>query len=107
MKRLAALLVAAVLAVTGLTYAPNPPAAEADYVSPTTSKAICQIGRWAYLGDSWELMFSRTIHFGTAHVTQCWYGSVFNPAQTCLQYVWGPGVANPYWDRYPAPCWAL
>lgn len=90
MKRLLAVLVAAA-ALTVVT----PSSAEAHTISSGTTAAICSyirppVGGWAIVG-------ARSFHYGTAHVTQCWYRS--GSLTRCKQYTWN--VPSPVATDYP------
>lgn len=105
-------LVALVL-VAGLTLGLTPaagaaPDTVAHPVSSSTTSAICQYLRPA----GYQLGAWRTIHYGTAHVTQCMNYQVLangNWRIACGQYVWN--VPSPYFDWYAASqpdnpwCW--
>jgi hypothetical protein len=86
----------------------------ADTVSYSTILAQCRWGQAAFGLQSYYAHI-RMIHYGTAHVTQCWYHNTqyisVGMYSYCYQYVWGPGVANPRWELYKAgfyptvKCW--
>jgi hypothetical protein len=106
MKRLLVALALTVALLLGSTTTTEP--AAADYVASRTTYEICVWGGAIYHGSHWPVYAWRTLHYGTAHVTQCWYKYKWDTRyNACLQYVWGPGVAKPYWDSYGSggACW--
>jgi hypothetical protein len=102
MKRLlTTLTLAGSLAVGGFVGSPTP--ADAHTVPGSTTYAICDLGRDAF-APAYALSNWRTIHYGSAHVTQCevnYAGVVWR----CFQHVWYVGW-DEYDPAYPAPyCW--
>jgi hypothetical protein len=104
MKRLLAAVAFTLGTLVPFTVVP----ADAHPVSGTTTYNICQ-----YLdpGSGWVLSYWHTVHYGSAHVTQCTY-ILYGPGYTliaCRQYVWN--IPNPYWLPYeptrgsPPYCW--
>jgi hypothetical protein len=121
-RRIIAGLLVAVLSFGAFTVAPTDAAPDrpdtpevaaapdrpADYVASRTSYEICVWGGAIYHGSHWPVYAWRTLHYGSAHVTQCWYKYKWDTRyNACLQYVWGPGVSKPYWDSYGSggACW--
>lgn len=97
-NRVLATVAIAVLAAVSMTAAPPVDAAPTHTVSGTTTHNICLYGRPA----DYVIYAEQTVHFGTAHVTQCAYRPVLLPAYPyarCWQYVWN--IPNPWSDNYP------
>jgi hypothetical protein len=99
MKRLfAAIALTAALVLGGFG---GTPTADAHPVSASTTYAICS---YHAAGTGWSLVGWRTIHYGSAHVTQC-HERLYGPGYTlnqCWQYVWN--IPDPYWLPYSPPC---
>jgi hypothetical protein len=92
MKRIIGLIVTILLSL-GFVASASP--AEADFVSAATSRAICIYGD---PGAGWRVYSYHTLHYGDAHVTQCWYKYVYG-GTWCAQYVWN--VPDPHWEAFP------
>ena len=84
--------------------------AEAHTVGFQESANICNLIRVADGWNGWVTVNAHTIHYGTAHVTQCDIRAQSDlSAYVCYQYIWGdPHVY--YYDYGHAllstePCW--
>jgi hypothetical protein len=77
-----------------------------DFVPASTTTAICTYRRNSLgLNNYWIAV--TTFHYGTAHVTQCWFRSG-NPwgwgvYSYCWQYVWN--IPSPSWNLYDQGFW--
>ena len=98
---------AALLLTLGVAVGFSQPAS-ADFVPDSTSHAVCV---WGDIYTGFHLEDWRTIHYGTAHVTQCGYLYQTSSGYfvVCRQYVWN--VPSPGWQDYSPPfqsppwCW--